>query len=193
MLLQGSVRLVVVSFLSFNLNFLMQVPACIRKKERANGSAPSKKIRGTRLIPPTAGVYGIPLFKDLEGDYVLVEASQKTRETKERRPFAEVQFVFAAQKYARVPEKFDRDAVSAVIYQMLGRYTWTVTAYDNPFLESGELVEGQRCVIINLDKRQPLFDDNGGPITKWRGEHRVPVEPELFLGIDNGELCVQST
>jgi len=201
-LLKGAVRLVSLQF-SFSNSSL--VPAGIRHKGQESAEqfvTRKSSVKGQQCLAPTECVFGLRFLYDLdEAGYQLVDAFSRNME-KDGRPFSMVRFVFVAEQYVDSSDEFLKTKNDATrgLEQLLTEAMWRARAFLNPFFKDGETVDGQYAISVNLEARAPLVDGNGKPLCQWRkddrgqriGDKSVPIEPRLFLRIENGDVCIKS-
>lgn len=201
-LMNGAVRLVMLQFSFSNLKL---VPACLKQKGEESPSefvVRKSEIRGEQFLEPVESVGCLSFLSDLAlADYVLVDAFAKIRK-RGGRPYAMslAQFIFSDTEHANSSEEFLRVRPSAelALRQLLEQGMWRVLAFLNHFFKDGEMVEDQYAISVNLVARVPLVDGNGKPLVQWQkdesgdriGDTPIPVEPKLFLRIENGNICV---
>lgn len=201
-LLEGTVRLVTLQFSATNPSF---VPERLPRKGKETVEqfvVRKSAIKGHQILEPVERVSGLYFSQDLEGEgYQPVDAFARTME-KDGRPFTVARFVSVAEQYVDSSEEFlkikpiCKDAQVQIVTQAL----WRIRAFLNPFFENGEVVDGQYAISVNFEARVPLVDKDGKPLLQWRKDERgerigdapVPIEPRLFLRIENGDLCFKS-
>lgn len=203
-LLNGTVRLVMLQFSFSNVRAL---PAGLFEKEQETLdelTARRSGVKGVQFIEPIQDVSLFQFLLDLvKAGYVLVDAFFQMRSSARGQQYPVVRFIFAAKESARRDGEFARHKQNAenALLQMCQEAMWRVRAFLNPFFKDGLLVDGQHAISINLEARNPLLDGEGNPLMRWEkdengekvGDKPFPLEPKLFLHIDDGNIIVAPT
>lgn len=200
-LLNGVVRLVM---LQFSFSNIKAMPSGIQGKPKKNFDrlTPNRtRVEGVEFLTPTENVSLRPFLSDLVAmGYVLVDAFYEMRSNPRGKEYPVVRFTFAEKETARFDSEFaeHRGPAICALRQMCEEAMWRPQGYLNPFFKDGEPVEGEHAIAINLVARNPLIDGNGKRVVRWERDSRgdrigdapILLEPELFLMIEDGDVCV---
>lgn len=189
--------------LQFSFSNEAAIPANIR---RATDETPTERSErkanhsGREILPATMNVGLGSLTSETEHQsFRLVDAFAKERIHAKGSPgqkkYWTVRYVFAAAEIFRPSEKqaeLEAAAIPALV-EMTTSAMWRVRAFDNPFYQGGEVVEG-RTLSINCEVRTPLRRPDGSPVTIWQkdaagervGDKPLPIEPDQILSLTEG-------
>ena len=200
-LLSGMVRLVM---LQFSFSNVAAVPEGLFKKAKESlDKLVSRKseVQGRQFIAPTKDVSVLMFVGDLiAAGYVLVDAFYQMRSNAQGQNFPVVRFIFAVEEDVRTQSEFfcHKQVAQRALAQICGHALWRVQGFLNPFVREGILIDGCHSVAINCVARNPLIDIKGDAILRWQkdeageriGNGPVPIEPKLFLRIQEDDICV---
>jgi len=196
------VRLVMLQFLTT----FKALPPGIPKKEKESVEeliARKSGIKGSQFIPQTEGVSLREFLCNLiSAGCVLVDAFYKIRADGRGKEFPAVRFLFADAGQDASSEEFKavRPGAMDALSQMCNGSVWSAVVFLNPFFSNGNPIEGVYTISVNLAVRKPLVDGNGNAILEWKkdadgnriGDGPVPVEPKLFLRVEEDDIRVVS-
>ena len=190
--------------LQFNFSNYKIVPKIIKKisDEKQKEKIERKKIAsGVQVIIPTPNTSLLLFPRQLrEAGYELVDAISQERinGNANNNKYHMVRFIFSRHECAEPSEKFLKysDIVHSELDKICRQALWRVRDYLNPFYKKGKKIEGKNFVSINLEVRVPLISPNGKLIKKWEknekgkkvGEKSLPLFPNYFLSVKNGEI-----
>jgi hypothetical protein len=198
--LEEDIRMVIMQFAFTNESL---VPEGISRKAEESPEhfvARGQAVRGEQILEPVEKVSAVRFIGDLvEAGYVLVDAFWRQMQ-KVGRPFFTVRFVFVQEDHANSSEDFlhKRPKVIEALTSLTTEAMWRTRAFLNPFFLQGDMIEGVYSISVNLEARVPMFDKDGNPLLVWLkdkrgekiGDQPVPIEPQLFLRIENGDIVV---
>ncbi len=198
-LLEGEVRLIMLQFTFSNIEL---IPSCLTNKSAEIPEQPSKKspATGEQFIEEVENVGIADFLNDLKNhDYGLADAYYQIR-IKGGQQYAMARFMFSAKDYLAISDEFKiiRGSAELALFQISAQSIWRIKAFLNPFYKEGEAIENAYVISVNLNLRQPLFNNDGQPIFRWEkdeegkkiGDGPVPLKPKKFLRIRNGDVCV---
>ena len=194
----GSVHLVQLQFSFSNPGI---IPVSVRRLKRETDeelTTRKSRLSGIQIIEPTASCSIVEFPMELEKiGYEMVDAFYKERiETKTKRTYHMVRFVFACREHVWISDDFRnvRGAIRADLQNICMTAMWRVRAYSNPYYMDDEDSE-ERAISINMEAREPLYLPNGQPVVIWLkdengsrlGNAPVPISPKyhLHISIDN--------
>lgn len=160
-----------------------------------------KHANGRRVIDPVKNVDVLTFVEGLtNGGYKLAKAfSQKRPKTDD----PSQSYYIARFDFEPWEEDFEHGDASArhnvnALKKMCYEAMWQVKVFVNPFFSDGKEVAGEYTVSINMSFRQPLYNNVGKPIKRWRkdedgervGEAAVPLRPDYCLSFSEGVIDV---
>ena len=196
----GDVRLVVIRFAFSNLDL---IPFCLKTSTIGRKSQLSSEIAGELAIEPIEKVGCLPIVNDLSANgYVLVDAEAELWDnSKSRKEYGVVKFIFAKAEDARMSRSFGRICETAALEleTLLSQAMWRVRAFLNPHCYDDVVIPNAHAISINLEGRAQLFDANGNPeMRRHKDEYGRKIgepyqlKPEKFLVIRDGSIVVDA-
>lgn len=203
MFLDKSVRLVGLQF-SFSNRALIPTSVKRRSREMPEESRERKsRADGFILIQPTPLCSLTGFVDDLyRAEFQLVDAFYQERLDHickgGNKTYFTARYVFSRNEFATPSEFFVgvREGVLVSLIDLAEKSFWRVRAFANPYFENGEVVLGQCVVNINMEVREPRFQNDGTHRVQWTrdvngnkvGDAPVPFRAKADLMILGGSL-----